>query len=572
MTNKFNFFLVILLSVISSLLITGCKDDPDDPEIESYPSIILSSAETSNYPGNTVSTSVSITAPNGLKKMTILKEGSLYEEVNYNSEKTANYSFSYTIEAGLTAGSIVNFAFIAIDSLGKQSDQVLFKINILELITREIVQVNGDITENSIWTSDKIWRLNNIVKVTDGVTLTIEPGTIIKGASESNGTLLIQRGGKIMAQGTASNPIVFTSDKDPGSREAGDWGGIVICGKAPNNQGASIILEGDYGAVHGGTNPQDNSGTLSYIRIEFAGHIINNNQEINSLTLASVGSSTNINNIQCSFGLDDSFEFFGGTVNAKNLISFKAKDDDIDTDFGHVGHIQFAVAVRDGNIADQFYSNGIEIDNDGAGTPMLPLTQTVLSNITIIGAKYIAEGIISPLLQNAAQFRRNSMPSIYNSFLTGFPVGIFIDDTKPGCSQNALEEKLQVRNTILAGVENWGNNNWGGSTNNTNVPLKQVNANVAPGFEVNTWFNTSNYNNQVLAKWQDAGIDQSVFNSVNPKFTPNSGSILLNSARWDNTPNAEDPFFDEVNYVGAFGPTDWTSGWSNWVPQTTIYQ
>ncbi len=572
MNRKFNLFVVILLGIFSTLLFTSCNDDPDDPNLESYPTVVLSVTETSNFPGNTVSTAVSLTAPNGLKKMTIFKNGTLYEEVSYNSEKTANYNFSYTIEAGSMPGSMLDFSFIAIDSLGKQSDQVIFKINVLELISREIVQVNGDITENTIWTSDKIWRLNNIVKVIDGVNLTIEPGTIIIGASDSKGTLLIQRGGKIQAQGTVSNPIVFTSDKAPGNRAAGDWGGIVICGKAPNNQGASIILEGDYGAVHGGTNPQDNSGTLSYVRIEFAGRVINNNQEINSLTLASVGSATTINNIQCSYSIDDSFEFFGGHVNANNLISFKAKDDDFDMDFGHVGYIQFAIAIRDGDIADQYFSNGIEIDNDGAGTPMSPLTQSVLANITIIGAKYNAETAISPLLQNAAQFRRNSMPSIYNSFLTGFPVGIFIDDTKEGCSQNALDEKLQVRNMVLAGVENWGNNNWGGSTNNSNGPLKQVNANVAPGFEINSWFNTSNFNNQVLAKWQDAGIDLSAFNSVNPKLTPNPGSILLSSARWDNTPKADIPFISKVNYIGAFGSTDWTTGWSNWNPQATIYQ
>lgn len=567
-----SFILSILLLIFSNIIITSCKDDTDDPNPEAYPAIELSTTEISDSPGNIVSTTVSITAPGGLEKLTILKNGDPFDEKTYNFEKAASYNFTYTVESGLIPGTKLIFSFIAVDSLGRQSDQKLFTITVLEAVIREIVQVTSDISVNTLWTSDKIWRLNSIVKVNDGATLTIEPGSVIIGASDTKGTLLIQRGGKIMAQGLASDPIVFTSDKSPGSRAAGDWGGIVICGKAPNNQGNSVILEGDYGAVHGGTISADNSGILTYIRIEFAGQIINNNQEKNSLTLASVGSGTTIENIQCSYGLDDSFEFFGGTVNAKNLVSYKAKDDDFDMDFGHQGFIQFALAIRDADIADQFYSNGIEVDNDGAGTPLLPLTQTVFANITIIGAKYTSDNTVSPLLQNAAQLRRNSMPTIYNSFFTGFPVGIFIDDTKEGVSQNALDDKLQVRNVILAGVENWGNNNWGGSTTNTNAPLKQVNANVAPGFEVNTWFNTTIYNNKVIPKWQDAGIDQSIYTSLIPKITPNTGSLLLMAGKWDNTPKASSAFFEKVAFAGAFGTNDWTSGWSNWNPQATVYQ
>lgn len=572
MIQKSHFFVSTLLFFVFTILIAGCKDDSDDPQLEAYPTIELSTAATSDSPGNIVSTTVSVTAPEGLKKLSIFKDGTLHEEITYNFEKTVTYNFAYTLESGLAAGAIINFSFEAVDSLGRKSDQKLFTVTILEVILKEIIQVTADISANTLWTSDKIWRLNNLVKVTDGATLTIEPGTIIIGASDTKGTLLVQRGGKIMAEGTSSQPIVFTSDKAPGSRAAGDWGGIVICGKAPNNQGNSIILEGDYGAVHGGTITADNSGILTYVRIEYAGQVINNNQEKNSLTLASVGSGTIIENIQCSFGLDDSFEFFGGTVNARNLISYKAKDDDFDMDYGHQGFIQFALAIRDADIADQFYSNGIEIDNDGAGTPLLPLTQTVFANVTVIGAKYTSENTVNPLLQNAAHLRRNSMPSIYNSFFTGFPVGIFMDDTKEGVSQNAMDEKLQVRNVILAGVENWGNNGWGGSTTNANAPLRQVNANVAPGFEVNTWYNTISYNNKVLTKWQDAGIDQSIYTSISPKVTPNAGSILLTAAKWDNTPKASGAFFEKVTFTGAFGTIDWTSGWSNWNPQTTLYQ
>lgn len=572
MNKKIKLFHFILLLAIFTSVFSACKEkDDDNPDAPgAVPSITLSSAETSAYPGSDVTTSLSITAPEGLKKILIYKNGTALEEEQYNFEKTASYNFNYTLETSLAAGTIVNFAFEAIDSLDRKSEQKVFAVTVTEIPEKEVVEVTSNISANTTWTSDKIWRINNTVKVTDGVTLTIEPGTVIFGASDTKGMLIIQRGGKIIAGGTASSPIVFTSDKSPGQRAAGDWSGIVICGKAQNNQGNSISLEGFTGENYGGTVNDDNSGILKYVRIEFAGKVIENNKEVNSLTLASVGSGTVIENIQCSYGLDDSFEVFGGTVNLKNIVSYRAKDDDFDCDFGHKGFIQFAFALRDPNIGDQFYSNGIEIDNDGAGTSLLPYTQTIFSNVTIIGAKYTADNTISPLLQNGLHLRRNSMPSLYNSFVTGFPVGLFIDDTRPGASQHALEEGLQVRNLILAGVENWGNNGYGGNANNTNGPLRQAGT-VAQGFEVNNWFSTSSYNNTNLGKWQDAGIDESLYTSQSPKVTPNSGSMLLNAARWNNTPKAAS-FFEQVPFAGAFGSTDWTAGWINWDPQNAVYQ
>lgn len=559
-----------MLLLASVLLLNGCKEDDPIDLTGASPSITLTNTAASGMPGNTVISTVTINAPNGLNTLIIYKDGSLFETVTFNNEKTASFEFTYNIESTQVAGTVINFSFEAIDSLNRKSDQEIFTVTVLELSEKEIVQVSGELSANTTWTSDKIWRLNGLVKVMDGATLNIEPGTLIIGAKDSKGTLLINRGGKIIADGTANAPIVFTSESEVGNRVPGDWGGIVICGRAPNNQGASVELEGDYGALYGGNVSNDNSGVLRYVRIEFAGNAIQANKETNSLTLASVGNATVIEHVQCSYGFDDSFEFFGGTVNAKYLVSYRTKDDDFDMDFGHNGFIQFAIAIRDANLGDASYSNGFEIDNDGAGTVSTPYTQTVFSNVSIIGPKYTADNVVLPHLQNAAQFRKNSMPCLYNSFLTGFPTGLFIDDTKPGVSQHALNEELQIRNVILAGVENWGNNNWGGSINNSNSPLKQVNANVASGFEVNTWYNTSTYNNQILNTWQDAGIDQSLYTTLNPKVTPNTGSILLTAARWDNTPKAGS-FFEKVEFAGAIGTVDWTLGWCQWDPSVVVY-
>lgn len=568
--KSYNPFIYLLL-IIS--LVTGCKENDDDtnPDAGAVPTISLSSTGISSAPGTQVSTILSIQAEEGLKKLVVYKNDAVLDEVSFNFEKTADYTFDYSIETNAAAGSTINFTFEAVDSLDRKSDKKVFVITVTEVPQKEIVQVSGTIESNTTWTANKIWRINDLVRVKSNATLTIEPGTIVFGASDTKGTLIIQRGGRIIAEGTSSSPIVFTSDKPAGQRAAGDWGGIVICGKAPNNQGNNIPIEGLSGEYYGGTLSDDNSGILKYVRIEFAGKVVENNKEINSLTLASVGSNTTIEFVQISYSLDDSFEFFGGTVNAKNLISYKAKDDDFDFDFGHTGLVQFAFALRDPGIADQFYSNGIEIDNDGPGTNHTPYTQTVMSNVTIIGGKYTADNAVDPLLQNAAQFRRNSMPCLYNSFMTGFPFGLLLDDKNPGVSQHALDEELQVRNIILAGIENWGDDGWGGNNNNSNGPVVHAGT-AASGFNITTWFGTSSYNNSTLNKWQDAGIDQSLFTSMNPKVTPNQGSILLTSAKWDNTPKATSSFFEKVSFSGAFGSNNWSEGWSNWNLQNAIYQ
>jgi len=568
--NSFQFKSLSLLVLVSALVLTACNKNNDEV-VGAVPSITLSATSVSNTQGSTVTTTVSVSAPEGLKKLTIYKNGLVDNTLAYNNEKSIDYTFEYTIENNAAVGSTINFTFEATDSRDRLSEVKAFGVTVSAVPAKEIVNVNGDINGNVTWTADKIWRLQGFVRVQNGGVLTIEPGTVIFGERASKGTLIIQRGGKIMAEGTSSQPIVFTSERDPGSREPGDWGGVVLCGKAVNNQGTDIELEGGYGGIHGGNDNNDNSGVFRYVRIEFAGVPINPNQEVNSLTLGSIGSGTVIDHVQTSFGLDDSYEWFGGTVNAKYLVAYRGLDDDFDCDFGFSGNVQFGLGIRGATLADQSGSNGFEVDNDGAGSSLTPYTQAVFANMTLIGPKKSPETAIQAQFQHAAQLRRNSMLTIYNSFMTGYPNGVFIDDAKPGCSQHALDGDLQVRNVILAGVEGWGNNNWGGSSTNTFGPLKQVDASVAPGFEVNAWFNTAEFSNQILTKWQDAGIDPSIYDLGSPKLTPNAGALLLTAGKWTNTPKAG-AFFDKVAYAGAFGNDNWTEGWCEWNPNSVDYR
>jgi hypothetical protein len=447
---------------------------------------------------------------------------------------------------------------------------------------KSVVAVSGQITGKVTWSADSIYKLQGFVRVMDGAELTIQPGTIIIGERSSKGTLIVQMGGKIFADGTAEKPIIMTSEREPGFRNPGDWGGLVICGKARNNitaaTGQPTELEGGYGGFHGGNDDNDNSGIIRYVRIEYAGVPINPNEEVNSLTLGSVGKGTIIENVMASYGLDDAFEWFGGTVDCKNLIAYRCLDDDLDVDLGYSGRVQFVLSIRGEMLADQSGSNGFEVDNNGSGSTASPLTCGVFANITILGPKVDRENPINLQFQHAAQLRRNSRISIYNSFMTGYPNGLYIDDDKAGSGQAFLDNELQIRNVVLAGVEHWGGNGYGSAgtvftgapsngaqhaTNPRGVALK-ANANFPGGdTAMVAHFLNAAFGNQLMDSWTNAGISPTLFEDGKPMVTLLAGSSLANAAKWDNTPKA-DSFFEKVSFIGAVGSIDWTANWAEW--------
>jgi hypothetical protein len=271
--------------------------------------------------------------------------------------------------------------------------------------TTPTVDVTTDITANTTWTADKVYVLKGFIHVANGATLTIQPGTRIVGDFNTVGSsLFILRGAKINAQGTETNPIVFTSSRTPGQRQAGDWGGLVIVGNGVINRAAPIILEGtgtgasnpavDYA---GGNNNADNSGVLKYVRIEFAGYATAPDAELNTLTLAAVGSGTEISYVQSLNGLDDSFEFFGGAVDAKYMVSYNSGDDHFDASEGYVGRIQFGIAYQTRTVVPRPAAGNVSqdpqgIENDGcagagcgSGQNSTPLTIPMFANFTVVG-------------------------------------------------------------------------------------------------------------------------------------------------------------------------------------------
>ncbi|MBO0936562.1 IPT/TIG domain-containing protein [Fibrella sp. HMF5335] len=460
--------------------------------------------------------------------------------------------------------------------------QTISSTQVFSLGTRAVVPKSLTITANETWTSDNVYQLNGFVYVRSGATLTIQPGTIIKGGGrdadpsgqQKGGTLIIEAGAKIDARGTATNPIVFTSSKPAGQRGYGDWGGIVLIGKAPINQPAATGFEGGISGQTGSySDVNDNSGIMQYVRIEFPGIALLANSEINGLTLYGVGAGTTIDHIQVSYSGDDSYEWFGGTVNMKYLVALRGFDDDWDTDWGYSGKVQYGVALRDPNVADQSSSNGFESDNfKDNGQPAtgpnagLPLTSPVFANMSNFAfsstpSNAVTAGGSGPY-QSGMHLRRNTTISIFNSLLAGYPEGLRLDNgTAPGngTAANIAAGTLQLRGIVLA---------------NDEIPNSTTVVRGAGGItnaQAQEFFNTAAFGNKIVTAADIATLlfNPATFTLTGPNFLPGTGSPLLTGAVWDG--KGADAFFTKEPFRGAFGTANWTAGWTNWDPQNTPY-
>ena len=573
--------ITLILSI--ALMFNACKKDD---VIQPAPTVVTTGT-LAGTAGTKVQIAASINAPGGIKQVNVLKNGAPFDAITGSGQTTLAYSKEYTIE-NLPAGSIVNFTIQVVDNSNQTSTLTTISVTISAVAPKTIVVVPaGSLAVGNItWTADKIYKLVGFVRVgeeavkgtiTKKTVLTIEAGTLIIGDRASKGTLIVQRGSQIIANGTVTNPIVMTSERAIGEREAGDWGGLVICGQAPNNLAETDReLEGGYGAFHGGTDVADNSGSYKYVRVEFAGIPINPNQEVNSFTFGSVGSATVVDYVQASFGLDDSFEWFGGNVNCKHLIAYKGLDDDFDTDNGFSGYVQYGIGIRGTTQADQSGSNGFECDNNAQGSALTPFTSAVFANITIIGSKGARETAISTQFQHGAQLRRNNKQKIYNTFITGYPWGIYVDSQLGVANLNADKGDIDLQNVVLAGVESWGDNFWGtgGSISYSpkGVAVRENEANTAATAiliglkKPSDWFKGLN-GNKILDNRKATGLSDNLWQVGRPTFTlAASGTALINAPL-----PALPAFFDKTDYVGAFKDTDWTTGWSEFNPQTVLY-
>jgi hypothetical protein len=468
--------------------------------------------------------------------------------------------------------------------------------------------------------SDTIYLLDGFVRFRQNSVLNIEAGTVIKGTEGATpgttaGTLVIERTAKINAIGTPASPIVFTSAKPAGSRLPGDWGGVVIAGRAYANvkvgtAGSTQNYEGNVEGVPAGVNPirygsinsdpnfnyNDDSGILQYVRIEFAGNVLGEGNETNGLTLCAVGAGTTIDHVQVSFGADDAFEWFGGTVDQKYLISYRNKDDDFDADQGYYGRTQFGFILRDPALKGTGSGGSRAFECNGDDDTSVNLAEEVqaepaYSNITAVGPMGSTVGTGCNTNWTAyteyaegAVIRDNAQMDLANSVIAGFPRrAINLEDpTDYIAGGTASCDVLRNRFVYTQVVD--------ATTTATNVPdaTAQVNNELrkVTGCD-NPAIDQAGKSGLKRAAWRlpslgtDPVPDFTIAstsplagntNPEKPKFTStrfvNFGGLPYrgvqdNNAFWDKT----------VQFRGAAGTTsgNWGTTWMNYTPNVPAY-
>jgi hypothetical protein len=406
----------------------------------------------------------------------------------------------------------------------------------------DICTVTGPLLVDTTFTADKKWVLKGGVFVGDDTdpaaapsTLTVEPGTTVYGDTATLSFLLVTRGSRIVAEGTREAPIVFTSAGDVGSRAAGQWGGLIINGQAPVNgcAGDPCTLQGEAGTgTYGGGFADDDSGVLRYVRIEFPGKLIDDENELNGLSLQGVGTGTTIEFIQIHDAADDCIEFFGGTVNAKHLLCTGTGDDGVDWTFGWTGKAQFVIVQHHDGEGDR----GIEADNNEDNFALAPTSSPTISNITIIaGANSDSEGI---------KLRRGTQGVIHNAVIVGFEKCVDIDDADTFA--HAADGAIVVRDSVFDCAATYAvkaddpatPEDEGDPANAAAVYAALLDA-VATG-------------NTVAPDPLLAASDATA-----PDFRVRDGSPATGGAVVP-----ADAFFDDVEFKGAMGTEAWTSAWT----------
>ncbi len=413
------------------------------------------------------------------------------------------------------------------------------------------------------------YLLKGWVYIDAGAELHIPAGTVIKGDKQTMATLIVEPGGYCEMKGNREAPIVMTSALPAGQRRPGDWGGLIICGKAKNNQHTQQI-EGGPTTIHGGDNDADNSGIYQYVRVEFAGYPFDTDKEINGVTFGSVGSGTTIDHLQVSYSNDDSYEWFGGAVDCKYLVAYKGWDDDFDSDNGFSGNVQYCLSIRDPRIADTSQSNSFESDNNASGAETTPFTTATFKNVTLVGPKtarngdfanttdYITAGSMFPdngsklgRFQAALQIRRGSKLNTENVLAVGYPIGVIVDGEKGNTVKYAKEGGFHLKNVIFAEMD-------------------------AIGSDKNKMYEDYLYDYETKTEDRTQSSFSHTFFTSEPsnKVMTEAALNLTDPARTGQNycPSAALSDGNE-GYIGAFrdASDNWLDGWTNFDPQNTEY-
>jgi hypothetical protein len=400
-------------------------------------------------------------------------------------------------------------------------------------IDKPVIVISGRLTGTVNWTNNYYYVLRGAVFVEEGATLNIQAGTRVVGEAGSVGTLVVLRGGRLNAIGTREQPIVFTSDQAPGTRDRGDWGGIILNGRAPVNiPGGEGEGEADTG-VYGGSDENDDSGTLRYVRVEFAGTEFSPDNELNGIAFQGVGRGGTYDYIQIHMNKDDGLEWFGGTADLRHGVVTNAGDDSFDWTFGWRGRAQFIVVSQRGDDADA----GIEADNNEFNNEYLPRSSPTIYNVTFCGDPDRNEGAEST---RGWLLRRGTAGELRNFVIQGFKnVGIEVNGSSS--LREAAQGNLRVSNGVIFNTGASGTTYAPASTlalfQNGTFPEVRLGQNPGLG-------NCFDHENPV---WQPTGLDTLAGGQLAPATPPNDG------------------FFVVTTHVGAVPPApedDWTRGWT----------
>lgn len=562
-------FLSMFAIAAATSFFTACDDDE---EVFDLPTIQIVNTALEQRAGETIDVDASAVADAGIKTITVSVDGGDEQDVTGSlaDQKAGIVTYAFAVPAGAAEGDTYTINFTVTDSQNRSATTSAPATITVAQEPAQTIEVNGSAegVGTTTWLARNTYVLNGKVYVNAGQTLTIEAGTVIKGQTgqaESASALIVARGGRIIANGTASNPIIFTALADDVTRtddlpknQRGLWGGVIILGNAYiNHANGQTNIEGitasesDPRSLYGvGADPgaggknwsEDNAhdaGELSYISIRHGGTNIGAGNEINGLTMGGVGSGTKIHHIEVYGNDDDGFEWFGGTANSSYLASVYNQDDSFDWDFGWRGQNQFWVAVQEQgfDLSNRgFESDGAHSGNLNAGI----FSRPQIFNMTLIGST--AAGTANTTDHNAMFFTENSGGLIHNSIIMGFGQGVNIT-ADGGTNGNS-------RDRLAAGDLAFKNNIWTNVADNTTAGIAN---NLT---ELQTYLEDGANGNEIS--------DAPGISVTTTQFTlvPSAGSLALTKSR-SAVPSMQNGFtYETADFIGAFGTTNWMKGWT----------
>lgn len=563
------FSLIAAFTAVGGALIFSSCDDDD--ETFDLPTIQVVNPSLQQVAGKSVDVTASVVADGGIQTVTVSVDGAASVDVTSSlaNQNAGIATYSFAVPETAAEGDDFSISFTVTDMKNQSASTPDPAVVIVGENPAQTIDINesADGVGTTTWESQNTYILNGRIFVNDGQTLTIEAGTVIKGQTgqtEDASALIVARGGKIIANGTATDPIIFTGLADDVSRtddlpknQRGLWGGVVILGNAYiNHPHGQTTIEGipatasefrsQYGvgteAVTGKAWAQDdahNAGELSYVSIRHGGTNIGAGNEINGLTMGGVGSGTSIHHIEVYGNDDDGFEWFGGMANSSYLASIYNQDDAFDWDFGWRGENQFWVAVQEQGFDASnrgFESDGAHKDNLNASI----FSKPQIFNMTLVGSA--AAGTANGTDHNALFFTENSGGLIYNSIIVGFGQGINLTDVG-GANGNS-------RDRLTAGDLAFKNNIWTDVADNTTAGI----ANNLTALK--TYLEDADNANEISAT-PGITITADAFNLV-----PAGGSLALTKARFALPAAANGFTYETADFIGAFNATNWMKGWT----------